>query len=723
MLKLLNIYIILFTLLIGSIDSTAAILRVNNNPNSSAPYSDIQSAVTNANPGDIIYLEGNSLLGGATALVPYPAVVVDKALHFVGPGYFLAENYPNANLIQSAICTQFSFIGGSQGSVVEGILVDQVNIGVDNITIKKNRIHHLDMVNASACIIAKNFLEGTTPFDPVIFMDGGGGHIFQSNLMTHDPAFTSGQYVIHENNTSLNEYQNNILKNGNSITNEAFFHNNIFVQHSFEMIELGTFNNNIFGSGPPPVTLFDPFGSPNDNSPIVSDPSNQLGVDITTVFVGGANGGVDSDYQLLNISPALGAGDNGEDIGMYPLTNPYTPSGLPDIPILTIFNSIESSSTYLIPLTYFGFSPDEQAIVVGEYYLDSDPDYGNGVPFTFTAAAVVDGNLAMDIQGLTPGAHTFGFRIQDVLGQWSHDVEHSFQVENPTQDLVPALSIMEYFIDIDEGYDTGTIIDNPAAGDIDGDFSTSIDLSGYAPGYHTIGIRAMDEDGSYGTTLVTPIIILTPNDQIPPPVVSVEYFFDDNDPGFGVSEFFVPVTGDDVFIPIVFSAHNLDIGLHQLHLRPLDANGEWGTTFTTPVLITPDQSDLVELDHFEYFVGDDPGFGDGSIIDIPAGQTEFDGTLNFDLTAEDLGEHDLQLRVVDVEGNWSTTHIEVLLINTDCEQVDLDGSGTVDILDLLGFLSDFGCTDPPCAADFNMDGTTDALDLIFFLGYYSQTCQ
>lgn len=52
---------------------------------------------------------------------------------------------------------------------------------------------------------------------------------------------------------------------------------------------------------------------------------------------------------------------------------------------------------------------------------------------------------------------------------------------------------------------------------------------------------------------------------------------------------------------------------------------------------------------------------------------------------------------------------------------DLDGSGTVDVLDLLMLLTAWGPCPPPefCEADLNNDGAIDVLDLLILLGGWS----
>ena len=54
---------------------------------------------------------------------------------------------------------------------------------------------------------------------------------------------------------------------------------------------------------------------------------------------------------------------------------------------------------------------------------------------------------------------------------------------------------------------------------------------------------------------------------------------------------------------------------------------------------------------------------------------------------------------------------------------DIDGNGSVDVLDLLGVIEAWGSCDDPsgCPADINDDGTTDVLDLLVVIANWG-TC-
>jgi hypothetical protein len=58
--------------------------------------------------------------------------------------------------------------------------------------------------------------------------------------------------------------------------------------------------------------------------------------------------------------------------------------------------------------------------------------------------------------------------------------------------------------------------------------------------------------------------------------------------------------------------------------------------------------------------------------------------------------------------------------DTSCP-ADLNGSGVVDVVDLLLLLGDFGCT-ANCTADIDGDGITATSDMLAFLSAFSDIC-
>jgi PKD repeat protein len=138
-------------------------------------------------------------------------------------------------------------------------------------------------------------------------------------------------------------------------------------------------------------------------------------------------------------------------------------------------------------------------------------------------------------------------------------------------------------------------------------------------------------------------------------ITRVEYFID-TDPGLGngTSVNFIP-DEDTTRISSTFTVPltTVENGFHTLYLRTRDAQGRWSIThehiFFNTELPPADQS----LAAAEYFIDQDPGFGKGTPITVPANQKDTPLSFNVDLSSVSLGFHTLYLRVFDKGKSWS----------------------------------------------------------------------
>ena len=55
----------------------------------------------------------------------------------------------------------------------------------------------------------------------------------------------------------------------------------------------------------------------------------------------------------------------------------------------------------------------QNLIVEGEYFFNSDPGFGNGIPISFTADSIVNINFDADISSLADGFNMLFVRIKD----------------------------------------------------------------------------------------------------------------------------------------------------------------------------------------------------------------------------------------------------------------------------------------------------------------------
>ncbi|MFT3679562.1 MAG: hypothetical protein QM791_04780 [Ferruginibacter sp.] len=153
---------------------------------------------------------------------------------------------------------------------------------------------------------------------------------------------------------------------------------------------------------------------------------------------------------------------------------------------------------FLKPYTNTGAVPQPNINRV-EWFLDTDPGYGNATPITIAPAQNLQ-NLAIDIS-LTPlgqGVHIVGVRSRDANGAWSHDNKWIFLKPYEGTVAVPQPKIVriEYYVDSDPGYGNGTPVTITSAANISS-LIFDADISNVSNGNHKLGIRSLDENGAW----------------------------------------------------------------------------------------------------------------------------------------------------------------------------------------------------------------------------------
>ena len=147
--------------------------------------------------------------------------------------------------------------------------------------------------------------------------------------------------------------------------------------------------------------------------------------------------------------------------------------------------------------------PDTADIVKAEYFLNSDPGFGNGVDIPVaTATGRIDSlSFSADVSGLEKGFNMLFVRALDGNGKWTHTHMRPFYkadltLDPDTADIVKA----EYFLNSDPGFGSG--VDIPVAttsGRIDS-LSFTADVGGLQNGMNTLFVRALDENGKWSFT-------------------------------------------------------------------------------------------------------------------------------------------------------------------------------------------------------------------------------
>ncbi|MBR1667909.1 MAG: hypothetical protein IJ693_06475 [Bacteroidaceae bacterium] len=129
----------------------------------------------------------------------------------------------------------------------------------------------------------------------------------------------------------------------------------------------------------------------------------------------------------------------------------------------------------------------------------------------------------------------------------------------------------------------------------------------------------------------------------------VEYFLD-TDPGYGLGKVVSNIqVGDN---RLTFDVSDVPDGAHVLYVRSQDDQGVWSATMSRPLFIDRLQ-DIVYMEYF--FDGNDPGIGKAISVALP--EQDYKAHLDFsfspDISALDLGEHEISVRARDAFDVWT----------------------------------------------------------------------
>ncbi|MEZ5007843.1 MAG: T9SS type A sorting domain-containing protein [Chitinophagales bacterium] len=215
---------------------------------------------------------------------------------------------------------------------------------------------------------------------------------------------------------------------------------------------------------------------------------------------------------------------------------------------------------------------------------------------------------------------------------------------------------MEYFFDSDPGAGNGIFVDITDTDELDLNYTFPLD--GLVFGLHDLYIRLQDSDGNWSLTNKKQFLFFEGNTNFE--IDGLEYFVDE-DPGIGEA-LFVDLPNS----PVINQAVNLDLssfqpGFHLLYIRIKDTNGSYSLAMAKPIFISNGENNSNTLARLEYFIDDDPGYGNGRQIALN-NASEFDDELELDLSGVAQGIHQLFLRVQDNYGAWSLSQRHQIVV-------------------------------------------------------------
>jgi len=296
--------------------------------------------------------------------------------------------------------------------------------------------------------------------------------------------------------------------------------------------------------------------------------------------------------------------------------------------------------------------PDND-IVDLEYFFDTDPGFGMGTPVAVTDETITSTTFDIDISGLSTGFHKVYFRSKDENDIWSLSYIQNL-VTVAEYPLAPSTDIvaMEYFFDTDPGFGEGT--DVPVTADTVTSTAFDIDLSGLSTGFHKVYFRTKNENDVWSLNYIQNIVTVSEYPLAPSTdIVAMEYFFD-TDPGFGNGTD-VPLISDTVTSTAFdIDLSGLEAGHHKVYFRTKNENEIWSLAYIQNLVKVsaeplPEAPDIIAM---EYFIDEDPGFGNGTDVPITA-DSLIDETFSIDVSALSPHDHNLYVRVMDENNSWS----------------------------------------------------------------------
>ncbi|MEK6479391.1 NosD domain-containing protein [Catalinimonas sp. 4WD22] len=330
----LSFYFLLFAGILFSTMAQATVIRVDNNPDSSADYIKLQDAINNAESGDTIYVVGSPNYYDDNRTV----IRINKTLTIIGPGYFLGENEETQAVKQAAFVYRMIVGEGADGTTISGMNIGNnssyITInndrfdgsdgtsGPSDVRLERNVIEAIYVSNASNTLISQNYFN--TNDYPIRIYQEASRTIIRNNIIVVTRNLVS---IYGIDNVSLvnTVIENNTFGSGLYRVHGATIQNNIFAQGILNDCDNNNVKNNLFTTTQEAVIP--------ENSTGNTLSSNIFGAVQANIFVNPAPS-IDNEFKLASDSPAIGQGINGENLGAFGGVTPYKLSGLPPIPAI-----------------------------------------------------------------------------------------------------------------------------------------------------------------------------------------------------------------------------------------------------------------------------------------------------------------------------------------------------------------------------------------------------
>lgn len=305
----------------------------------------------------------------------------------------------------------------------------------------------------------------------------------------------------------------------------------------------------------------------------------------------------------------------------------------------------------------------------GEYFIDTDPGIGNGIPLAYAYADSIADTIAdIATTGLVSGVHTLYIRYADSAGRWGTVQGANFAISGGAvagETQAPRLRRREYFIDTDPGQGNGVVSVIPFADSAD-DVITAISTTGLSAGSHLLYVRYADSAGNWGTAQSVGFAVSGTIAENASPRMRKREWFVDTDPGPGNGNVTTISYSDSVSDAVAIATTGLPLGGHVAYLRYADSTGTWGQLQSFPFTVSTavQQPPAPPLARREYFFDTDPGPGNGVVSTITVADSVNETLLSIPTAGLSIGYHILYVRYADTAGRWGQVQSALINITT-----------------------------------------------------------
>jgi hypothetical protein len=308
-----------------------------------------------------------------------------------------------------------------------------------------------------------------------------------------------------------------------------------------------------------------------------------------------------------------------------------------------------------------------QNIVSGEYFFDTEPGLGSGIPLTgIVPGQDITYSPVLSLSGLSRGHHTIFLRFRDQTGKWSHTVSQAFYIKDPDPDYGNT-TYGEYYIDTDPGRGTATPVTSFVAGK---DIAASAlhDLGNLPPGPHLLTVRFRNSLGVWSDQKSLNFYVYKESPTVPS-IKEGEYFID-ADPGRGNGTGLkASVPGTDIKLTASYSLQSLSTGYHRITFRSKNVEGKWSHQQSQLFYVYKIKPPVLPTEGGEYFIGKDPGPGKGKMIVLAS---SLDTSFAFTVPASEFNLSDkfysINFRARDIAGHWGFSGSQQVFIEDGLEK-------------------------------------------------------